>query len=94
METEQVRLSSFECGSAERCIAEARRHAREVEALLVEAASDPNADTYALHMAQGLARSLIDQLTERSFPSSRLQSRLARGGAGNGGRGNGSAQVA
>jgi hypothetical protein len=69
----------------ERRLAEARRLAHEVESLLVEAAKDPSADAYALRIAQGLARSLIDQLVER--PSS---SKLAASGRA----GSGSARVA
>jgi hypothetical protein len=53
-------------------LAEARRLAHEIEAILVEAAKDPAADAYALRIAQGLARSLIDQLVERPNSSSHL----------------------
>jgi hypothetical protein len=97
MPTEQLHLSLTRSDSTEHCLVEARRLAHEVEALLVAAASDPGADAYALRIAQGLARSLIDQLVERPASSSRLQSHLARGNAnqtGNGRGGNGSAQVA
>jgi|HubBroStandDraft_2_1064218.scaffolds.fasta_scaffold92970_2 hypothetical protein len=63
---------------------EARRLAHEVESLLVEAAKDPRADAYALRIAQGLARSLIDQLVERPTSSSELvpSSKLGTGGRG------------
>jgi hypothetical protein len=67
--------------ASEQRLAEARRLAHEVEALLVEAAKDPTADAYALRIAQGLARSLIDQLVERPTSSSRL-STPGRGGSG------------
>jgi hypothetical protein len=70
-------------------LAEARRLAHEVEALLVEAAKDPRADAYALRIAQGLARSLIDQLVERPTSSSEL---APSSKSGTGGRG--SARVA
>jgi hypothetical protein len=95
MPTEQPYLKRSD--SAEHCIVEARRLAHEVEALLVEAARDPGVDAYALRIAQGLARSLIDQLVERPTSSSRLESRLARGRVdddGDGRGGSGSAQVA
>jgi hypothetical protein len=53
-------------------ISEALRLAHQVEALLEEAAKDPNVDAYALRMAQGLARSLIVELGERPASEPRL----------------------
>lgn len=79
-------LGSPTSDATELRLAEARRLAHEVEAILVEAAKDPSADAYALRIAQGLARSLIDQLVERPTSSSKLST---------GGRaGSGSARVA
>jgi hypothetical protein len=82
----------------EHCLAEARRLAHEVEALLDEAAKSssalgdspdlPGIDAYSLRIAQGLVRCLIDQLVERPASSGRIAS-------GSSGRnGSGSARVA
>jgi hypothetical protein len=73
-------------------LTEARRLACEVEALLVEAAKDPRTDAYALRIAQGLARSLIDQLVERPTSLSPVAASSPFGISGRG-RG-GSARVA
>jgi len=78
MPTERPNLSYTRSDATEYRLSEARRLAHEVESLLVEAAKDPSVDAYALRIAQGLARSLIDQLVERPVSSSRLQSHLAK----------------
>jgi hypothetical protein len=80
------------CDVTEVRLTEARRLAYEVEALLVDAAKDPTADAYALRIALGLARSLIDQLVERPISSSRLAA-SSLSGTGHHGRG-GSVRVA
>jgi hypothetical protein len=79
MPTERPSLNRTRSDETELRLSEARRLAHQVEALLVEAAKDPSVDAYALRIAQGLARSLIDQLVERPASSSRLQSHLAKG---------------
>jgi chemotaxis receptor (MCP) glutamine deamidase CheD len=92
MLTERPNLSYARRDSTEHCLVEARRLAHVIEELLVEAARDPSVDAYSLRIAQGLARSLIDQLVERPASSGRLETRVA--GGGNGRNGSGSAQVA
>jgi hypothetical protein len=99
MPTDRPNVSYARRDATEHCLAEARRLAHQVEELLVEAAKDPNVDAYSLRVAQGLARSLIDQLIDRPASSSRLaqgashgERGLASGGSGR--NGSGSAQVA
>jgi hypothetical protein len=72
--TDRPNVSYARMDATERRIVEARRLAHQVEELLVEAAKDPGVDAYALRIAQGLARSLIDQLAERSSSKSRVAS--------------------